>query len=521
MPVALSYPGVYVEEIPSGVRTITGVATSIAAFVGWAPKGPTDRAGLVLSWTDFVRQYGGLNADSLLGYAVSHFFLNGGQQAYIIRLVTTGDADASHNAARATQTTAPLAISAQNPGGWANDYAIAIKNQPSGNRFQLQVVYIDPADSTHKTQTIVESFSNLSAFDPDPQGRFVGDILANQSSFITATVTQPPTPAHPADTPAPGSLTDSNRLAGGRDGLPLTPNSAAFESGLVPGGTLDGTGGINLLNHVDLFNLLCVPGETTATTVALLEAYCQQHRAFLIADCDSAATFSNVPSALNGITGTPAINAAFYFPWIVAPDPLSQNLPSQYPPSGFVAGIYARTDATRGVWKAPAGTEASVIGGSGVVVPLNDKENGVLNPKAVNCIRNFNVYGTVVWGARTLQGNDEIGSEWKYIPVRRTALFIEESLFRALKWVVFEPNDEPLWAEIRLNVGAFMQNLFRLGAFQGKTPTEAYFVKCDKETTTQNDINLGIVNIVVGFAPLKPAEFVVIQIQQIAGQIAT
>ena len=154
-------------------------------------------------------------------------------------------------------------------------------------------------------------------------------------------------------------------------------------------------------------------------------------------------------------------------------------------------------------------------------MPLNDRENGVLNPYAVNCIRNFSVYGTIVWGARTLQGNDQLGSEWKYIPVRRTALFIEESLFRALKWVVFEPNDEPLWSEIRLNVGAFMHNLFRQGAFQGQTPTDAYFVKCDSETTTQNDINLGIVNIVVGFAPLKPAEFVVIQIQQMAGQIAT
>jgi len=173
------------------------------------------------------------------------------------------------------------------------------------------------------------------------------------------------------------------------------------------------------------------------------------------------------------------------------------------------------------VWKAPAGTEASLTGVNGVAVPLNDQQNGVLNPVAVNCIRNFNVYGTVIWGARTTQGNDEIGSEWKYIPVRRTALFIEESLFRGLKWVVFEPNDEPLWSQVRLNVGAFMHNLFRQGAFQGKTPQEAYFVKCDKETTTQNDINLGIVNIVVGFAPLKPAEFVVIKIQQMAGQIAT
>jgi len=205
----------------------------------------------------------------------------------------------------------------------------------------------------------------------------------------------------------------------------------------------------------------------------------------------------------------------------VAPNPLQQNRPAEFPPCGYVAGIYARTDASRGVWKAPAGTEASLVGVLGPKHLLTDDENGVLNPKAINCIRALPIYGTVLWGARTLHGHDERGSEWKYIPVRRTALFLEESLFRALTWVVFEPNDEPLWAQIRLNVGAFMHDLFRQGAFQGKTPQEAYFVKCDKETTTQNDINRGIVNIVVGFAPLKPAEFVILKIQQIAGQIQT
>jgi phage tail sheath protein FI len=152
---------------------------------------------------------------------------------------------------------------------------------------------------------------------------------------------------------------------------------------------------------------------------------------------------------------------------------------------------------------------------------LTDGENGRLNPLGVNCLRNFPVYGNVAWGARTLKGADTLASEWKYIPVRRTALFIEESLYRGTKWVVFEPNDEPLWAQIRLNIGAFMHDLFRQGAFQGKTPREAYFVKCDKETTTQNDINKGVVNIVVGFAPLKPAEFVIIKIQQMAGEIQT
>ena len=190
-----------------------------------------------------------------------------------------------------------------------------------------------------------------------------------------------------------------------------------------------------------------------------------------------------------------------------------------FPPCGFVAGIYARTDSTRGVWKAPAGSEASLSGAVGLLIAMSDPENGQLNPRAINCLRTLPVYGNVVWGARTLHGDNDRGSEWKYVPVRRTALFIEESLYRGTQWVVFEPNDEPLWAQIRLNVGAFMQNLFRQGAFQGRTPREAYFVKCDRETTTQNDINLGIVNIHVGFAPLKPAEFVVIRIQQMAGQL--
>ena len=186
-----------------------------------------------------------------------------------------------------------------------------------------------------------------------------------------------------------------------------------------------------------------------------------------------------------------------------------------------MAGLYARTDANRGVWKAPAGTEASLSGVQGLVYNLTDTENGQLNPLGLNCLRIFPVYGDVCWGARTLAGSDQMASQWKYVSVRRFALFLEESLYRGTKWVVFEPNDEPLWAQIRLNVGAFMQDLFRQGAFQGQTAQQAYFVKCDNETTTQTDIDNGIVNILVGFAPLKPAEFVVIKISQIAGQIPT
>ena len=498
MPVTTTYPGVYIEELPSGVHTITGVATSIAAFIGWAPKGPIDRAQLVLSWSDFNNQFGGLDSRSLLGYAVNQFFANGGQQAYIIRL-------AGSDAHTASEALSSLTVSGRNPGDWANDYSIAIKNPSGGSgRFRLQVLYT-PTGST--TQTVVESFENLSISTPDPQGRYVADVVNNGSRLITVAVSGTTIPA--------SGVTKLGTGTAGAAGTPLNPNDSSFESALVPP---SGTGGVFLLDHVDLFNLLCVPGETKSSVLSTLEQYCETRRAFLIADSDP-----NVVDPQTVATSGPNIpgkNAAFYFPWVQALDPLNQNVPRNYPPCGFVAGQYAATDANRGVWKAPAGTATALVGATGVAVPLTDAQNGILNPVAVNCIRNFAVFGTVIWGARSTQGGDEAASQWKYIPIRRLALYIEESLYRGTKWVVFEPNDAPLWAQIRLNVGAFMQTLFRQGAFQGSTPQQAYFVKCDSETTTPTDQNNGIVNILVGFAPLKPAEFVIIQIQQMAGQSA-
>jgi hypothetical protein len=178
----------------------------------------------------------------------------------------------------------------------------------------------------------------------------------------------------------------------------------------------------------------------------------------------------------------------------------------------------SRIDSARGVWKAPAGIEANLLGVRELKVKITDSENGQLNPLGINCLRTFDGIGTVCWGARTLAGQDILASEWKYVPIRRLALFIEESLFRGTKWVVFEPNDEPLWAKIRQNLNAFMMRLFRQGAFAGSTPSRAFYVKCDAETTPPSDRELGIVNIEVGFAPLKPAEFVIIKIRQITNQ---
>ncbi|MGH9174879.1 MAG: phage tail sheath family protein, partial [Vicinamibacterales bacterium] len=253
--------------------------------------------------------------------------------------------------------------------------------------------------------------------------------------------------------------------------------------------------------------------------------FCTEERALLIID---APRNWDVPTAASSITTFRGAvgslkNGAIYFPRLRVIDPLRDNQLEDFAPCGVMAGIMARTDANRGVWKAPAGIEAGLGGALGLSINglpgnLTDGENGQLNPLGINCLRNLPSIGHVAWGARTLEGADALASQWKYVPVRRVALFIEESLFRGTQWVVFEPNDEPLWAQIRLNVGAFMHSLFIDGAFQGSTPREAYFVKCSHETTTQTDIDNGIVNIEVGFAPLKPAEFVVIKIQQIVQQ---
>jgi phage tail sheath protein FI len=278
---------------------------------------------------------------------------------------------------------------------------------------------------------------------------------------------------------------------------------------------------------VSNFNLMVLapgaPGAPGSVPVQDLygaaSVFAQRERAVLL--MDAPATWTEVQDALNPTTGVNAIRtglvrntAALFYPRVTV-DEGGRDV--QVGPAGAIAGLIARIDSTRGVWKSPAGTEADLRGVRGLERLFSDEEHGFLNPRAINTLRMFS--GTVVnFGARTAEGDDADASEWKYLAIRRLAYYIEESLYRALPWVVFEPNDEPLWAQIRLNVGAFMHDLFRKGAFQGPK-RDAYFVKCDAETTTQNDRNLGIVNIHVGFAPLKPAEFVILKLQQLAGQV--
>ena len=272
-------------------------------------------------------------------------------------------------------------------------------------------------------------------------------------------------------------------------------------------------------------NLLCLPDAADLDTGELVEVLaaaqrlCEDKRMVLLVDPPASWTsLDEARTRLSELDSVRSDHAALYFPRIRMTDPLT-GLLRTFPPCGAVAGVLARTDTERGVWKAPAGTETRLAGVRELSVPLTDPENGLLNPLGVNCLRSFPIIGPVVWGARTMAGADALASPWKYLPVRRLALMIEESLYRGTKWAVFEPNDERLWAQLRLGVGAFMQTLFRQGAFQGASAREAYFVKCDHETTTQEDVDRGVVNVRVGFAPLKPAEFVILQIEQPAGQV--
>ena len=672
MPATLTYPGVYIEEVPSGVHTIAGVATSITAFVGYTSRGLDNRAKHIFSFADFERSFGGLAADSELSYAVQQFFANGGTEAYVVRVPKASDAgvvgpDVKAAAASITLLDnvaagkSALKVTASSKGAWANNVIIDVDyDKPVADAKSFNLTITDLETSTVETftnvtmdsskanyvvavvndedtgsQMVSVSVPDATAGRPVESGTVGGDVVLADIAALAVPATIKITSDRPVGPPnitavvvpflevgdtIPGSILGVCRLLerkinvaiqGALPGASVecVPSSsgkgirvlANFSTDLIPGaldaqitfaagspvGALtaiklrpadatanvahyvlgqgrttlaqkdaaagaDGTvlpktadligieadfTGIYALEKVDLFNLLSIPDATRAQAgnpsaldpnvkpndiFSAAETYCNKRRAFLL--IDPPPDVNDVDSAADWKSSTLTVhdkNGAAFFPRLRLGDPLNDFNLRTFAPSGVVAGVYARTDGARGVWKAPAGVEATLTGVQGLVYKLTDDENGALNPLGLNCFRNFPIYGNVLWGARTLVGTDAEGSEWKYVPVRRMALYLEESLYRGTKWVVFEPNDEPLWAQIRLNINAFMQSLFRQGAFQGKTPREAYLVKCDKETTTQDDINRGIVNILVGFAPLKPAEFVIIKIQQLAGQIQT
>jgi phage tail sheath protein FI len=763
MVVAPTYPGVYIEEAPSGVHTITGVATSITAFIGYTARGAVNKAEHILSFADYERAFGAVISESPVSRGVKDFFQNGGTEAYIVRVAQNAKAASVQIKNSTTGGVQVLTLAANSEGAWGNNLRLEIDYDTlaPASLFNLKVIELVEQngamvvgrtemfrnlsiDSQHPSYvvTAVNGMSNLVAVTRpaltfSQRGSSVSGVLAltdfpspmlagyriaytlNGQGPFEVTVATPTAPASAAlvdilnaiagdlqgvmnVASPPGvtvdlvggntqlrfravvdathleeqssihlltasrvSMTAQLRLGTANGGaetdgsaqfrpadngtraaspLPTTAPSAllvdvikgaaviksaipipvwtvlpttfdalvqALNDGLVAtavsepllqgavasrvGGVLrivaqnpdpsislrfsgttatelgldaaaapnviqyalgagitaeaqiagdpgdNGTKaapaalsgvaadktGLWALEDVDLFNLLVIPevseGAGSPGVVADAIAYCERRRAFMLLDAPETITDLRTAQAFALGASAPmrSRNSALFFPRLRSPDPLKNGIVGTFAAAGALAGLYARTDAERGVWKAPAGTSATIVGAVGLQYKLTDGENGVLNPLGLNCLRTFPVYGTVSWGARTGFGADARADEYKYVPVRRLALFLEESLYRGTQWVVFEPNDEPLWAQIRLNLGAFMHVLFAQGAFQGRTPRDAYFVKCDKETTTQNDIDLGRVNIVVGFAPLKPAEFVIIRIQQIVGEIQT
>jgi len=517
MPQQLTYPGVYVEEIPSGVRTIIGVSTSITAFVGRAKRGPVNEAVRIQSFGDYERVFGGLWAESTMSYAVRQYFMNGGSDAIIVRLYNTSAATTLDKAEITLAADGgTLTLQAASEGAWANNLRVTVtypdvSEDPDGLYFNLTV-----AELVGDTIVAQEVYYSLSVSSTSP--RFITKVLETQSALVRVKG------AVSADRP------DTVANAKPETGPPVTKaddGDELVETDYEGSETLHT--GIYALDRADIVNIICVPPigpiddttELTNTFWGTLCEYAQGRRAIVIPNPrNDWETIADVTDATDGVDYFDKFdNAALYFPNVLMPDPLRNNMIEEFVPCGIVAGIMARTDANRGVWKAPAGLDATLVGVQALKLKMTDGENGILNPLGVNCLRSFPGAGRVVWGARTLRGADRLASEWKYLPVRRLAYYLEESLYRGTQWAVFEPNDEPLWAQLRMNIGAFMHQLYRQGAFQGRSPREAYFVKCDKETTTQNDINQGIVNVLIGFAPLKPAEFVVLKIQQIAGQI--
>lgn len=663
MPVRPTFPGVYVEEISSGVRPVAGVATSTAAFIGTFRKGLLDEAVRLLSASDFEREYGGLDRSSEASYAVQQFFLNGGTEAWVVRIgqpgPVAGPIAAVTSAANGTLSsfggaailkfTAGRRIrgqSAANPGDWGNFLRLEVEHAGTATDSLFNLFVSEVAISGNRTTVLqTESFRNLTmrpdtanyAVDvvnqgsrliqltrasalndltpPAANGTVGKDLAAAVPPFAdikdisvglsvtpgSVALTIPASaasgfvewtaglqaalraagagPSIPAELRAyytgatvdligAGTATSPRRfvIRAGKGAQPFDPGAMfsftgadAMNYGLsaplsarpqqflpVAGSGADGTvvdpatgnylvpaaafrgnaglkTGLYALDDMDLVNIIAIPdaprlGASGALSVyAEAITYAESRRSMIIIDIPE--TVVSIDQMHNWLAGNESLrhpNSAVYYPRTFTPDPLNQNRQRSLAASGTVAGLWARTDTARGVWKAPAGTDARLRNVESLTYVMTDLENGTLNPLGVNCLRNFPIFSNICWGARTLDGADALASDWKYLPVRRTTLFLEESLYRGTKWVVFEPNDEPLWSQIRLNLGAFMQDLFRQGAFQGSTPAEAYFVKCDGETTTQSDIDNGIVNIEVGFAPLKPAEFVIIKIQQIA-----
>jgi len=541
-----TYPGIYIQEVPSSSHSITAAPTSIAVFVGYTHPFKTQAVNTpvqVFSFSDYEAQFGGffvgnqsdggLLVDGSVPRAVNDFFLNGGAQAYVVS--TNGAAPPGGGFTYSTSDGRSQVVPAAGAAVAAATATVAggiefVALEPTGqSNFTMSVTISNVQQTTipHDTADISITYGNRSETyrkvvlaAPPPGGKAPIEARVNPNSTL---VHVQPNLNYPAAYPV-GTTTV----------VLQTAQQPAADTGVFnPADYMAVFAADSPLDKLPVFNLLVLPGIVYAPVLSEALAFCERKRAFFLMDPPPQDIADAVPNAnwVGDFMNNPAgdglgniapksQNGALYFPYLKSVDPAT-NQPINNPPSGYVAGIYSRTDQNRGVWKAPAGLETIVNDTTGVVDTgkMTDDRQGTLNPIAVNCLRSFPT-GTVVFGARTLVGQTDNTAfeQWRYVPVRRMALFIEQTLLENLRWVIFEPNDTPLWNAIRSSIESFMLTLFSQGAFQGTKASDAFQVKCDDTTTTPTDIDQGRVNIVVAFAPLKPAEFVIIRLSQLAGQ---
>lgn len=491
-------PGVYIEEIAIGPTPIEGVSTSTAAFLGKTERGPIDPR-LVTSVTQFQNLYGGYLPDSYLANAVDGFFANGGTRCYIARITKVdGTAKTANYVVNDALVKPVFKISALGPGVWGNSIKITIENAA----LEVQDPSLFKLTLNYKDGTVIEVYDNVS---PNASS---ADYFENRINGISNLVTV----LHQTSTTAPANIITAVPLAGGVDGTPGTDGIVWLSTADYQGKLMDVTTGLRVgldaLSRISDISIVCIPDENDTThlpgiTGALI-AHCETTRD-RFAVLQSPSTTSDI-SAL--YPPQDSKYAAFYHPWVEIIDPIPV-LPKYVPPGGHIAGIYARSDNLRGVWKAPA--NETVAGVVDLKFDVQKGEQDILNPRGVNCIRAFQGQGIKVWGARTIS-RDPL---WKYVNVRRLFIFLEKSIQQGTNWVVFEPNNQALWARVKQSISQFLTEQWRNGALMGSTPEEAFFVTCDMTTMTQSDIDNGRLIVVIGVAPVKPAEFVIFRIAQV------
>jgi len=513
------HPGVYVEEVPSGSRPIEAAGTSTAAFIGYATKGPFKEPTLISSWEEYDTLFGGLREkksnsnlpDDLMGRAAYAYFLNGGGRAYIVRVAQgAGEAKGSLETG-----SGKIEFTAANPGTWGDQLKVKViandssVTTPSEALFKVQIGYEEDDDFD-----IVEEFEDISL--GDDQDDLVSEVLSEESELVgVSELTGAQSIIDEINTH--GSDGATIELEGGDDGS--AAGQTLLSDDIFP----------KLLKYRDI-NTLLLPDyawdddNSGQAVIELAISHCETMKnRMVIFDLEQSTELNdeNDVTSLNLSTST---YAATYYPWPKISNPFydadrNRSAPRllPVPASAYAAGQWAQTDRRRGVWKAPAGVESNLLGVNKLSFTVEDEEQKYLNPQGINAFRQLPNYGAVIWGTRTR--STRANPEWRYIPVRRTAIFIEESIFHGIHWAVFEPNDHRLWSALRLNIESFLSGLHRSGAFQGEKSSDAYFVRCGLgQTMTQGDIDRGQVIVQVGFAPLKPAEFVIVRIQQKVGQ---